>query len=137
MKNVVLVLALFASLTTSVHAADGSTTRMNPSEYSLMGGVSVVAGSFMIVTSPFVLVSSIVDSIDRTHVEVHVHNNKGEKEKMLLSREVVVKADLQPGDTLAITPAKSGAVLSKNDKPVVFMVNPENTNLTRSHELAK
>lgn len=137
MKKTVIAFALFASFTTAVHATEGSTTRMNPSEYSIMGGVSVVAGSFMIVTSPFVLVSSIVDSVDRTRVEVHVRNDKGEHEKMLLSREVVVKANLQPGDTLAITPAKSGAVLSKNDKPVVFMVNPENTNLTRSHELAK
>ena len=51
--------------------------------------------------------------------------------------EAVAKANLQPGDKLTVKPAKSGAVLAKNDTPIAFLVTPENAKLSHSHELAR
>lgn len=138
MKKTALILVLLATICSTANAGEWSTARMNPSEYSLLGGVSVVAGTLLIVTSPFILVSSIVESsTNKTRVDVYVKNDKDQEDKISLSKETVLKADLHPGDRLSITPAKTGAILSKNNQPVLFMVKPENTHLTRSHELAQ
>lgn len=135
MKKVAIAVTLMCILTGNAQAYDPS-TRLNASEFSVLGSAFVIAGSMMIVGSPFILVTSVAES-SSDRVEVTVNNDKGEHDKMLLSKEVVMKAKLQPGDTLTVTPTKTGAVLSKNDQPVMFMLKPENTKLTRSHELAQ
>ena len=126
----ILVLALAPGLS---HAGD-----VGSSELSAGGAYSIVLGSALIIASPFVLVGDIVDASTKgNRVAVRVKTDQGRQETLELPKEATAKANLQPGDKLTVTPAKSGAILAKNDMPIAFVVTQENAKLSHSHELAK
>jgi bifunctional DNA-binding transcriptional regulator/antitoxin component of YhaV-PrlF toxin-antitoxin module len=117
-------------------ASAGSVTKA--SEMSAVGGLSVIVGSAAIVAAPVVLVSGIVKSAADASgkVRIEVTTDNGTKETILIPKETVDKAKLQPGDKLTVKPVKSGAILAKNDTPIAYVTSPENAKLSRSHELA-
>lgn len=134
MKKLSVAILSLTMLCSIVHARGPS----EGSELSAIGAVSVIGGSMLIVASPFIIVGNILDAAGNSHrVNVNVTTDKGRAETIQLPKEVVAKSGIQQGDKLTVTPKPSGALLSKNDKPVVFLVTPENATLTRSHELAK
>lgn len=134
MKRLIALLAAVA-LAPGMAAA-GST--LVPSQMSVLGGMSVVGGSLLVVASPFLLVSNVlVASTKAGQVQVEVTTEKGIKETISLPKETVAKAELKAGDRLTVKPSKAGAVLSKNDVPIAYLVTPENAKLSRSHELAR
>lgn len=128
-------LLIAASLLPAVSHADSV---VKASEASAVGGLSVMIGSVVVIASPFIIVGEVLDASARgNRVAVRVKTDKGAQETIELPKEAVAKADLQPGDKLTVKPAKSGAVLAKNDTPIAFMVTPENAKLSHSHELAR
>jgi hypothetical protein len=111
---------------------------LNASELSLVGGLSVVAGSAVVIASPFILVGEVLDtSTTGNRVKVRVTSDQGRQDTIELPKDAVAKAHLQRGDRLTVKPSASGAVLAKNDIPIAFMVPPENAKLSHSHELAR
>jgi hypothetical protein len=117
-------------------ASAGST--IGASELSVLGGVSMVAGPLLVLASPVLLVSNVLEaSANAGKIKVEVTTDKGAKETIELPRAVVEKANLKAGDKLSVKPARSGALLSKNGTPLAYMVTPENAKLSRSHALAR
>lgn len=107
------------------------------SELSALGGLSIVAAPLYMLSGAAVLVSGVVTTVvDASKVNVQVTTEKG-KETLTLPKSVVDKANLKAGDQLTVKPTKSGALLSKNETPLAFLVTPENAKLSKSHELAK
>jgi hypothetical protein len=134
MKKLSAATLSLALLCSAAHARSPS----EGSELSVIGTVSVIGGSMMIVASPFIIVGNILEAAGNSQrVNVNVTTDKGRTETIQLPKEVVAQSKIRQGDKLSVTPKASGALLSKNDKPVVFLVTPENATLTRSHELAK
>lgn len=131
------IVALLAALTLAPAIALASSV-VTPSELSALGGLSVVASPLIVLSSPVLLISSVVESSSKTNTaRVEVTTDKGAKETISLPKECVDKAKLKAGDKLTVKPTKAGALLSKNDVPLVYMVTPENAKLSRSHELAR
>jgi carbamoylphosphate synthase large subunit len=93
----------------------------------------------LLIASPFIVINNVVagSTKDGRHVELHVSNDKGEKETIEVPKEVCDRAGLKPGDTLSVTPNATGALLSKADQPVAYLVTPDNARLTRNHALAR
>jgi hypothetical protein len=136
MKSTVTASLLVALASTGALAHAGGSTL---SEISTLGAASVVTGSVILVASPFIVISKAVtgSAANRTHVDLQVTNDKGHTETIKLPKETVAKAGLKEGDKLKVTPNKTGALLSKGDQPVAYLVTPENAQLTRSRELAR
>lgn len=117
----------------AVHAEIGG------SNLSTLAGLSVIGGSMLMIASPFIVIDRAVtaSTVNGNQMELHVCNDKGQKETIYVPKEVCDRADLKPGDKLTVTPNSTGALLSKEDKPVAYLVTPENARLTRNHALAR
>lgn len=138
MKRFISMLAAVAILTPGLALADGHYGSTSPSEMSALGGLSMVYGSLLVVSSPFLVVSNVVEASGKSgKVSVEVTTETGAKETIALPRETVVKAQLAAGDKLTVKPSKAGGLVSKNGVPIAYVVTPENAKLTRSHELAR
>lgn len=134
MKRIIALLTALALVPVISTASPFS----NPSEMSVYGGISMVGGSLLVLTSPFLIISNVADNSEKGgKVKVEVTNPDGAKDHISLPAETVAKANLKAGDRLTMKPTKAGGILSKNDVPVAYVVTPENSNLSRSHELAK
>jgi hypothetical protein len=134
MKKLAAVLLSVFLLAPTLASADSV---IKASELSALGGLSVVAAPLYMLSGAAVLVTSVVTTVvDASKVNVLVTTEKG-KETITLPKSVVDKANLKAGDQLTVKPTKSGALLSKNETPLAFLVTPENAKLSRSHELAK
>ena len=134
MKRIVALLVA-AALVPSIASAEG---RYGGSMASALSTLVVVASPVIVLTSPIIIVNHIVqDSTKRDRVQVQVTTDKGKAETIELPKKVVADAKLTAGDKLTVEQAKSGAVLSKNDQAIAFLVTPENAKLSRSHELAR
>lgn len=134
MKNIIALLTALA-LAPAISTASPFS---NPSEMSVYGGISMVGGSLLVLTSPFLIISNVAENSEKGgKVKVEVTNPDGAKDHIALPAETVAKANLKAGDRLTMKPTKAGGILSKNDVPVAYVVTPENANLSRSHELAK
>lgn len=108
------------------------------SEHSLLGSMYVAAVPLSVLVVSSVVVSNILnDSVDPNKVRVEVGTDKGGKETISLPKSIVDKAKLKEGDQLTVKPTRSGAMLSKNETPIAYLVTPENAKLSRSHELAR
>lgn len=128
--------ALILALTMATPAFADSVTKA--SQASVLGGLSVVAGSFLVISSPFIVVGGIVnDSAAPGHARVSVTTADGTKEAVSLPQATVAKAKLAEGDKLTLKATKTGAILSKNETPLAYLVTPENAKLSHSHELAR
>jgi hypothetical protein len=135
MKQFAAMLLTLALVPALSHA---ETTGAKASEYSLLGGLSVLVASSVIIESPFLVVGKVLDSSSKNNqVDVRVETDQGKAETLALSKDAAAKANLQAGDKLTVKPAKSGAILAKNGTPIAFMVTPENAKLSHSHELAR
>lgn len=118
--------------------AVASASPLQASELSAAAGLSVAIGSLIIVTSPVLIVGEVLRASTKgDKVKVQVTNEAGKADSIELPKAVADQAKLSPGDKLAVKQAKAGAVLSKNDQPIAFLVTPENAKLSRSHELAR
>lgn len=138
MKRVIAMLAAVAILAPGMASADSRVGSTSPSEMSALGGLSMVYGSLLVVSSPFLVVSNVVEASEKAgKVTVEVTTENGTKETIALPRETVVKANLVAGDKLTVKPSKAGGLVSKNGVPIAYVVTPENAKLTRSHELAR
>lgn len=136
MKRFVAVTLLACSLAPALSHAQHSTA--NASQFSAMGGLSMLVGSAVVIASPFIIVGEVLDaSTTGKRVTVRVKTDQGKQDTLELPKEAVAKANLQPGDKLTVKPAQAGAVLAKNDTPIAFLVTPENAKLSHSHELAR
>jgi hypothetical protein len=134
MKKLAAVLLSVFLLAPTLASADSV---IKASELSALGGLSVVAAPLYMLSGAAVLVTGVVTTVvDASKVNVLVTTEKG-KETISLPKSVVDKANLKAGDQLTVKPTKSGALLSKNETPLAFLVTPENAKLSRSHELAK
>ena len=134
MKKIAAVLLSVFLLAPTIASADSV---IKASELSALGGLSLVAAPLYMLSGAAVLVTGVVTTVvDASKVNVLVTTEKG-KETITLPKSVVDKANLKAGDQLTVKPSKSGALLSKNETPLAFMVTPENAKLSRSHELAK
>lgn len=134
MKKIAAVLLSVFLLAPTIAPADSV---IKASELSALGGLSLVAAPLYMLSGAAVLVTGVVTTVvDASKVNVLVTTEKG-KETITLPKSVVDKANLKAGDQLTVKPSKSGALLSKNETPLAFMVTPENAKLSRSHELAK
>ena len=134
MKKIAAVLLSVFLLAPTIASADSV---IKASELSALGGLSLVAAPLYMLSGAAVLVSGVVTTVvDASKVNVLVTTEKG-KETITLPKSVVDKANLKAGDQLMVKPSKSGALLSKNETPLAFLVTPENAKLSRSHELAK
>jgi bifunctional DNA-binding transcriptional regulator/antitoxin component of YhaV-PrlF toxin-antitoxin module len=111
----------------------------NLSELSTLGTVSVIGGSMVLVASPFIIVGEILtgSSTDGRNVEMRVTTDKGQTETIKLPKETCDKVGIKQGDRLQITPNAAGALISKENQPVAYLVTPDNANLSRNHELAR
>ena len=134
MKKIAAVLLSVFLLAPPLASADSV---IKASELSALGGLSIVAAPLYMLSGAAVLVTGVVTTVvDASKVNVLVTTEKG-KETISLPKTVVDKANLKAGDQLTVKPTKSGALLSKNETPLAFLVTPENAKLSRSHELAK
>ncbi|NMM04660.1 AbrB/MazE/SpoVT family DNA-binding domain-containing protein [Polaromonas sp.] len=134
MKKIAAVLLSVFLLAPTIASADSV---IKASELSALGGLSLVAAPLYMLSGAAVLVTGVVTTVvDASKVNVLVTTEKG-KETITLPKSVVDKANLKAGDQLTVKPSKSGALLSKNETPLAFLVTPENAKLSRSHELAK
>lgn len=140
-KHLALLLSAFL-LAPTIASADSVT---QASQLSAIGGLSLVAAPVVLLSVPVVLVSGVLEasaaasnaSAEASKVRVEVTLDKGGKETIYLPKTIVDKADLKAGDRLTVKPTRSGALLSKNEMPLAYLVAPENTKLSRSHELAR
>ncbi|MDO8414812.1 MAG: STM0539 family protein [Agitococcus sp.] len=132
--NRIAIFLTSLSLFSSAAIAD-SVTRA--SQASALGGLSMVTGSLGVMASPIILVSDVLDTVVKSStMRVEVTTATGAKEIIVLPRGIVEKTQLKKEDELAMQPAKSGALLTKNGVPLAYVVTPANANLTRSYELA-
>jgi hypothetical protein len=138
MKRLAAILVVSVSVSALLPGLSHADSVIKASEASALGGLSVLVGSAVVIASPFIIVGEVLDaSTTGNRVAVRVKTDAGKQETIELPKEAVAKADLRPGDKLTVKPAKSGAVLAKNDTPIAFMVTPENAKLSHSHELAR
>jgi bifunctional DNA-binding transcriptional regulator/antitoxin component of YhaV-PrlF toxin-antitoxin module len=127
-----VIFAAMSSLGTMPATAKGL------SELSAIGTVSVIGGSLLVVASPFILVGEIVtNASDKRSVDIRVTTDKGQTETIQIPKETCDKVGIKQGDKLKVTPNATGALISKGEKPVVYLVTPENAKLSRNHELAR
>jgi hypothetical protein len=139
MKHIAALLALLA-LTPALASADSV---QGQSEHSVLMGVAVVVASSMIVVVPSVVVLDVTGLVANSiaqksrQVNVTVASDKGLKEKIAIPAEAAAKCQLKAGDKLTVKQTPTGALLSKGDTPLVYMVTKENARLSRSNELAR
>lgn len=126
------------ALTVSL-GANAAHAEVGGSKLSTLAGLSVIGGSMLLIASPFIVIDRAVtaSTVNGNHMELHVSNDQGVKETIHVPKDVCDRANLQPGDKLTVTPNATGALLSKEDKPVAYLVNPDNARLTRNHALAR
>ncbi len=134
MRNISVLLSVLMLLP-GLASAD---SLVRGSEASVAGVGSLVIGSGLILSSPFLVVKDVLASAaDSSKVTVTVTTEKGATETIALSKDTVTKANLKAGDKLTVKPTAAGAVLSKDEAVLVFVAKPGNTKLSRSHDLAR
>lgn len=108
------------------------------SELSAIGSVSVIGGSMLVVASPFLLIGEVVtNASNSSNIDIRVTTDKGQTETIQIPKDAYEKVGIKQGDKLKVTPNATGALVSKDDKPVLYLVTPEHAKLSRNHELAR
>ena len=135
MKKTIAILTLMIMFFPAVsHAQQGMGSSSIDASLHLTASVGASA---MMIASPVLVLTSATASVAANAIILEVTTDKGKTETIVVPAEVAEKANLQPGDTLATEPSETGALLTKNGEPVVYLVNPENASLSRSRELVK
>lgn len=137
MKKLVLnVVACLACLGVGNSAfATNSVQEASLSVASAIG--SVTFGSALVLSSPFLIVSSLVEASEQNKMQVKVKDAEGREAVLLLPKEACEKANLKPGDNLTTQPKKTGVLLVKEKSPVIFVIAPKNAGLSKNEELQR
>lgn len=62
--------------------------------------------------------------IDRNKIDMIVVDSQGRDAIITISKVAADKAELHQGDDLRVTRYNTGSMLSKNQKPVIYLLNP-------------
>jgi hypothetical protein len=138
MKPIAVVLAI-ATLMPALASADSA---KGASDLSLEATASVVVVSALLILLPFATVSEVKKAVSGSaakvqQVDVTVTNEKGARENVAVPADAAARAQLKAGDRLTIRKTAAGALLSKGDTPLVYMVTKEDARLSGSHELVR
>ncbi len=137
MKRILIITMLVALTPFSVAQGQNNFSNTNPSEVSLIGGLIAVSVSVIIIEAPFLIISSISRSQnDPGKVNVVAKAGNGEATTLLLTSDLVSKTNLRQGDQLTVKRTKTGAILSKQNTPVAYLVSSANSTLSHSNELS-
>lgn len=134
-KTTLLATAFALGMMSTSAMAENSVVESSVAMASAVG--SVTFGSALVLSSPILIVSSLVEESEKNKMQVKVKDKEGKEATLSLPKEACEKANLKAGDNLTSKPTKTGVLLVKEKTPVIFIVTPQNAGLSKNEELRR